>query len=116
MQHSSLEPSDVKVLNEILHTCMLNQSAVKLKLKQYKDAILLCDKVLSCNRKSAKAMYRRGQALFKTNEYDLALKDLSEALSIVPNDKFIIAELNVVKKAIHKYLVFEKCQYRKMFK
>lgn len=115
---SSSESEESGRLNfrKIMHSCLLNLSAVKLKLSQNKDAIELCDKVLASDQTNAKALYRRGQALFRMNEYELALKDLSQALSIVPNDKFIIAELNVVKRAIHKYLAIEKCQCQRMFK
>ncbi|XP_071439068.1 peptidyl-prolyl cis-trans isomerase D isoform X3 [Hetaerina americana] len=116
LSSSDLKESDSKITNEIMHNCLLNLSAVKLRLNQYKDAIGLCDKVLAHDCTNVKAMYRRGQALSRLNEYELALKDFTSALKIVPNDKDIIAEINIVKKALHRYLAFEKFQCQKMFR
>ncbi|XP_046402904.1 peptidyl-prolyl cis-trans isomerase D-like [Ischnura elegans] len=112
----NLSKSNLKRADEMFDTCMLNLSAVKLRLNQNKEVVELCDKVLARDCKSAKALYRRGQALFRLNEYELALKDLKAALKILPNDKDIITEVNTVKKAHQSYLEFEKFQYQKMFK
>jgi peptidyl-prolyl isomerase D len=77
---------------------------------------LLIFQALKINSKSAKALYRRGQAKRGLNEYEAALKDLRKALSLSRNDKVIRTEINSLKKVMLEYRVREKIRCEKMFK
>ncbi|KAF4530087.1 hypothetical protein B566_EDAN001343, partial [Ephemera danica] len=96
--------------------CQLNLAACKLKARLYREALNICDQVLQREPGNAKAFYRRGQAQYGLNDYELALKDLKKAKQLKPCDTSIIKQIKQVKTAKARYLVQEKIQCSKMFK
>lgn len=94
---------------------LLNLAAVRLKKTKYKDVIDLCDQVLVIDAYNAKALYRRAQAKMAIKDYDGAIKDLTKALDVCPNDKNVQTKLEMVKKQKLEYLKLEKQTFSKIF-
>ena len=65
----------------------LNNAACKLKLKDYKQTIKLCTKVLDSDSKNVKALYRRAQVYIQLVDLDLAEMDIRKALEIDPKNR-----------------------------
>ncbi|KAL7209382.1 hypothetical protein ACSBR1_031003 [Camellia fascicularis] len=86
--YSDEEKQQAKVLKV---TCNLNNSACKLKLKDYKQAEKLCTKVLEIDGRNVKALYRRAQAYIQLVDLDLAEIDIKKALEIDPDNRILIA-------------------------
>lgn len=68
-------------------SCNLNNAACKLKLRDYKQAVKLCTKVLDADSKNVKALYRRAQAYIQLVDLDLAEMDIKKALEIDPDNR-----------------------------
>lgn len=97
---SDEEKQAVKVLKV---TCNLNNAACKLKLKDYKQAVKLCTKVLEIESTSVKALYRRAQAYIQLADLDLAEFDIKKALEIDPDNRDVKAEYRILKEKIRDY-------------
>lgn len=95
---------------------LLNLTAVKLKQRKFKEALILCNKVLAINETNGKALFRRSQAYFGLNEYQMCLLDLKQANQECPNNKNILQEIENVKKVMNSYLIVEKETFKRMFK
>ncbi|XP_018301457.1 peptidyl-prolyl cis-trans isomerase D [Mycetomoellerius zeteki] len=95
-------------------TLLLNLAAVRLKQKEYRKVINLCNEVLETDNTNSKALFRRGQAYTSLNEYKLGLKDLFQVFQLCP-DKTILKEIKKVKKMENFYLELEKTTYQRMF-
>ena len=118
--------------------CVLNIAAVKLKSKEYDEAIYECNKVLDIevgcclSMRTAqtdllqpeldyavdwvtKARYRRGQAHNGKRNFELALKDLLVVQKLQPGDNGVKKEIASLKKAVQDYKDKEKKMYGKMF-
>ena len=80
------EKQQAKVLKII---CNLNNAACKLKLKDYKQSVKLCTKVLDADSKNVKALYRRAQAYIQLVDLDLAELDIKKALEIDPDNRYL---------------------------
>lgn len=68
-------------------SCNLNNAACKLKLRDYKQAVKLCTKVLDFDSKNVKALYRRAQACIRLVDLDVAEMDIKKALEIDPDNR-----------------------------
>ncbi|CAN4090805.1 unnamed protein product [Withania somnifera] len=84
-------------------SCNLNDAACKLKLKEYKEAVKLCSKVLEIDSKNVKALYRRAQAYIQLVDLDLAELDIKKALEIDPDNRDVKLEYKVLKEKIKEY-------------
>lgn len=73
-----------------------NIAAIQLISKNYKSVVENCTKALTISPDNIKARYRRGVAYARTNERDCAMKDLSAALQLAPNDSNIRNELRAL--------------------
>ncbi|CAH6722601.1 peptidyl-prolyl cis-trans isomerase D [[Candida] jaroonii] len=98
----------------------LNMSLVNLQLKDYKRAIDFSDYLLDMNnlnnQDKGKGYYRRGMAELSLNKYELAVKDFTEAVKYVPNDKNIQLQLEKSEKLRDQKKMDEKAKYAKFFK
>lgn len=83
-------------------TCNLNNAACKLKLKDYKEAVKLCTKVLEIESQNVKALYRRAQAYIHLVDLDLAELDIKKALEIDPDNRYNSSTLgtNILKPSL----------------
>lgn len=102
-------------IKNIKISSLLNLAAVRLKKGKYKDVIDLCDQVLTIDINNGKALYRRAQAKMAMKDYDGAIKDLTNALDVCPNDKHVQSKLEMVKKQKLEYLKLEKQTFSKIF-
>ncbi|CAA3007347.1 peptidyl-prolyl cis-trans isomerase FKBP62-like [Olea europaea subsp. europaea] len=84
-------------------TCNLNNAACKLKLKDYKEAVKLCTKVLEIESQNVKALYRRAQAYIHLVDLDLAELDIKKALEIDPDNRDVKLEYKVLKEKVKEY-------------
>lgn len=104
-----------RTLSEVERLCQLNSALVKLKQKQYKEAISLCNTVLSADMDNPKALYRRGQANVALSNLELAQEDFQRASKFLPNDQSILTELKSVQTKLAKYKKMERASYARMF-
>ncbi|KAL1460194.1 hypothetical protein WDU94_012129 [Cyamophila willieti] len=95
---------------------LLNLAAVQLKFREYKNAVHLCDEVLSLEPNNVKALFRRGRAQVSRSNYEFGLQDFEQALKLLPNDPQILREIVGVKKRIQQHLDVEKITYARMFR
>jgi len=98
---------------------LLNQAAVKLRLRDGRGAVAACDAVWRLENEgsvpgalsaaalrdgpsggvwSAKALFRRGAGLALCREFDEAERDLARAAALAPRDQAILAELAKVRE------------------
>eukprot|EP00252_Welwitschia_mirabilis_P017965 TRINITY_DN40097_c0_g1_i1.p1 TRINITY_DN40097_c0_g1~~TRINITY_DN40097_c0_g1_i1.p1 ORF type:complete len:559 (+),score=133.00 TRINITY_DN40097_c0_g1_i1:209-1885(+) len=96
-------------------TCNLNNAACKLKLKDYKQVIKLCSKVLEMESQNVKALYRRAQAYIETTDLELAEADIKKALEIDPNNRDVKLEYRTLKEKQKEYNKKEAKFYGNMF-
>lgn len=68
-------------------SCNLNNAACKLRLRDFKQAVKLCTKVLDSDSKNVKALYRRAQGYIHLVDLDLAEMDIKKALEIDPDNR-----------------------------
>jgi len=106
------EKKEVEAIKLTLH---LNLAACQLKTKDYSDAALNCSKALDIDTKNVKALFRRGQAFARDNEFDKAKADLDECLQLSPSNKEVRQELDQLKKRMAEYKKKEKQLYASMF-
>lgn len=108
--------ADLKAdLEKALVSSLNNRAACYLKLSNPRGAIVDCDAVLQLDATNAKAYFRMGQALVAVKEYEDAIKALTKAAEIEPEDKGIRAEIARAKKAQQARKEAEKKAYAKMF-
>ncbi|XP_011684552.1 PREDICTED: peptidyl-prolyl cis-trans isomerase D isoform X2 [Wasmannia auropunctata] len=79
-------------LTDLRLTLLLNLAAVRLKQKEYRKTVDLCNEVLEIDDTNEKALFRRGQAYTSMNEYKLGLKDFFQVFELCP-DKAILQEI-----------------------
>eukprot|EP01018_Ginkgo_biloba_P006053 Gb_32866 [translate_table: standard] len=96
-------------------TCNLNNAACKLKLKEYKQAAILCSKVVEVDSKNVKALYRRAQAYIETLDLDQAESDIKKALEIDPNNRDVKLEYKTLKEKQKECSKKEAKLYGNMF-
>jgi tetratricopeptide (TPR) repeat protein len=70
------------VLEDLLSTTFLNMSICFFKTEQYQKAVEKATTSLGIKR-SAKALYRRAQANRYRKDYESAISDLEEALTLI---------------------------------
>ncbi|XP_066330976.1 70 kDa peptidyl-prolyl isomerase-like [Miscanthus floridulus] len=100
---SSFSEDEKKQSKQLKISCNLNNAACKLKLKDYKEAVKLCTKVLELDSQNVKALYRRVQAYIQLADLELAEADIKKALEIDPNNRDVKLEYKTVKEKIKEY-------------
>ncbi|KAH9305118.1 hypothetical protein KI387_009522, partial [Taxus chinensis] len=112
---SSFSEEEKKQAKPLKVTCNLNNAACKLKLKDYKQALTLCTKVLEIESQNVKALYRRAQAYIQTADLELAENDIKKALEIDPNNRDVKLEYKTLKEKQKEYNKKEAKFYGNMF-
>lgn len=94
IEHDNSFSAEEKKQSKVLKvSCNLNHAACCLKLKDFKEAVKLCSKVLELESQNVKALYRRAQAYIETADLDLAEFDIKRALEIEPQNRYIAKNL-----------------------
>lgn len=101
-------------LRKIKSQILTNSSACKLKLGDFKGALLDTDFAMR-DEDNAKALFRQGQAHMELNDIDAAVESFKKALDLEPNDGAIKKELASAKKKIVDRRNQEKKAYSRMF-
>ncbi|PKA60932.1 Peptidyl-prolyl cis-trans isomerase FKBP62 [Apostasia shenzhenica] len=112
---SSFSEEEKKQSKVLKVTCNLNNAACKLKLKDYKQAEILCTKVLETESSNVKALYRRAQANIQLADLDLAELDIKKALEIDPDNREVKLEYKVLKEKMKEYNKKDAKFYGNMF-
>mmetsp|Transcript_6967 Transcript_6967/g.21191 ORF Transcript_6967/g.21191 Transcript_6967/m.21191 type:complete len:227 (+) Transcript_6967:104-784(+) len=76
----------------------LNLALSLSKLKRWREAASMCDRVIEIDPSRVKAYYRRGTAWLALGEYILAVTDLERAHMLAPEDSAIVTNLNCAKQ------------------
>ncbi|GAB4852375.1 hypothetical protein Ancab_016567 [Ancistrocladus abbreviatus] len=76
-----------KLAKALRVSCWLNGAACSLKLKDYKEAIKLCSKVLDIEFHNVKALYRRAQAFMENADLEYAELDIKKASEVDPENR-----------------------------
>jgi len=69
-------------VRELQPVCELNRAACMLKLSDFVGARELCARVLESDAGNVKALYRRASASFGLSDYEAALRDLTQVLTL----------------------------------
>lgn len=88
-----------KEAEELKKTCYLNLAACQLKLRQFASVEGNCEKVLSMDPASVKALYRCSSALVHMNRIDEAKTLLQKAKEIEPRNG---AVLTLLRETVHR--------------
>ncbi|CAD6245936.1 unnamed protein product [Miscanthus lutarioriparius] len=112
---SSFSEDEKKQSKQLKISCNLNNAACKLKLKDYKEAVKLCTKVLELDSQNVKALYRRVQAYIQLADLELAEADIKKALEIDPNNRDVKLEYKTLKEKIKEYNKKDAKFYSNMF-
>ncbi|KAJ1699724.1 hypothetical protein LUZ63_008236 [Rhynchospora breviuscula] len=94
---------------------LTNSSACKLKLGDFKGALLDADFAIREKEGHAKAYFRQGQAHIALNDIDAAVESFKHALDLEPNDAGIKRELAAAKKKIADRRDQERKAFSRMF-
>jgi len=116
------DDDEEKLVRAVEVPCVLNIAAVKLRFKEYDDAIYECNKVLGLEEELdyapdwvTKARYRRGQAQNGKQNFEQALADLKVVQQLQPTDAAVKKEIAALKIAAEEQRSKEKKMYSKMF-
>lgn len=93
----------------------LNIALVLIKLEDWRMVLLYCDAVLQEDTKNAKAFFRRGMAHSRLSLFAPALRDLSRALELAPDDPVIKKELDDTKVSSAKLLKRTRQQFAEVY-
>lgn len=97
------EEEEKETIDRVKIICNLNRAACQIKLKNYSESKLSCDRVLLLEKNNVKALYRRAQALSSLNNFEKAIEDIIFAIKINPNDNSLRLELKKIKESQLKY-------------
>lgn len=96
-------------------SCHLNIAAASIKVGLPQKAVDNCDQAIQLQPTSAKAYFRKGQALSLKSEFLEAKKCLEKALELAPGDKLIEKELKANAKKMEQHKAKEKKMFANMF-
>jgi FKBP-type peptidyl-prolyl cis-trans isomerase len=83
----------------LLLSCMLNATQCCLKLEEWREAEAKASRVLQLDKKSVKALFRRGLARTKLGDYSDAKADLRRACELDPKSKEVREAFDEAKRA-----------------
>lgn len=114
------QPQSIKDELEALRFTLNNNSALlNIKLEAWDDAARAASAALDVRNVKdadrAKAFYRRGYSNIRLKDEEAALRDLTEANNLAPNDSAITRELNSVRTKAAARAAKEKAAYKKFF-
>ncbi|XP_072032077.1 tetratricopeptide repeat protein 9C-like [Amphiura filiformis] len=113
-----LLPDDIeKRVANIQQGCYNNLAACLLQQEKpsYDKVIFYCDKVLDMSPLNAKALYRKGQALYHLHNYDKALLSLKKAKETAKSDPNIKKYITLCEAQLANQKQKEKTHYKGMF-
>uniref|UniRef100_A0A0B7A6C0 peptidylprolyl isomerase n=1 Tax=Arion vulgaris TaxID=1028688 RepID=A0A0B7A6C0_9EUPU len=112
---STLDGDEKEKRDGLVLAARLNLAACELKLDEYTKAITHCNEALEISTKNTKAFYRRAQAYQKRKDYDKALQDYQQVVSLEPDNVAAKNQIIACKKKLQELLQEEKKLYANMF-
>merc|ERR1712032_1634162 len=100
---------------ELYINCWNNAAMCLLKIKRYSATESACSSVIKVDEKNVKALYRRGVASMKAEDFSQAKKDLLLAHSLDKENKAVIKACSELKGAITAAKQKEKNMFANMF-
>ena len=108
-----------KSLNSLRFTLNSNSALLSNKLKDYDEGLRTATEALNVpditDAEKAKALFRRAIAYIGLKDDELALKDLEQANTLVPNDGAVVKELADLKKKASDRIKKDRAIYSKAF-
>lgn len=99
----------------LVRDCQNNLTLLCMKQKKWKEGIGHADQVLAIEENNVKALMRRAKCYREMGELVQAEADLSKLRKILPKDKEVLREVQLVANARKKRFKKEKNMYKKMF-
>lgn len=103
-------------VDSLVNTCQLNQAACLLKVNDLQGAIRACTIVLDRKPRNVKALFRRATAHHGRKEHMEAIRDLSKALELEPQNVEARRLLQQAKQAQREEDKSSKAMFAKMCK
>jgi len=100
---------------ELYINCLNNAAMCLLKIKRYSATVSACSSVIRVDEKNVKALYRRGLASMKTEDFPKAKNDLLLARSLDKKNKAVHKACSELKGAITAAKEKEKNMFANMF-
>jgi peptidylprolyl isomerase len=100
---------------ELYINCLNNAAMCLLKIKNYSASVSACTNVLKADQTNLKALYRRGVASMKQENFYQAKKDLLHARGIDKENKVVQKACYELKNAITAAKQKEKSMFSNMF-
>ncbi|XP_014897893.1 peptidyl-prolyl cis-trans isomerase FKBP5 [Poecilia latipinna] len=104
-----------KKIQDYVSTAHLNLALCFLRLKEFSQAVDNCNKVIEHDESNEKALYRRGEARLRRNEYNLAIVDFQKVLEVNPSNRAARAQLSSCQRKMKEHQEQEKKIYANMF-
>jgi FK506-binding protein 4/5 len=109
------EGDELKRMTALRIALYNNAAMCGLLMKHYAATLEACEEVLALDSQNEKAMLRKGQALFRTEEYEAAAQALRAAKALHPNNAEITKYLNASRTKLKKIAERERKLYGNMF-
>ena len=110
-----LSPEEEKEVQDVKLSLYLNIALAYIKLEKLDNALQNCNDALSLDESNVKALYRRASVFYQKRKFDDAVKDLTEAAKLAPEDKAVAKLRGLVDQQIAKQKKKEKAMAKKMF-
>ncbi|XP_047437923.1 peptidyl-prolyl cis-trans isomerase FKBP5 [Mugil cephalus] len=104
-----------QMIQEHVTTAHLNLALCYLRLKEYSQAVDSCNKVIEVDERNEKGLYRRGEARFLRNEFNLAMADFLQVLQVNPVNRAARAQISICQRKIKEHHELDKKTYANMF-
>ncbi|XP_012257843.2 tetratricopeptide repeat protein 9C [Athalia rosae] len=90
---------DIQNLRKVLYN---NMAECHLIRKNFEHTISLCNKVLQRDKNNVKAIYRRGVAYENLRDYENALVDMEQVVSVQPKNTIARQKLVAYRQKVHE--------------
>ncbi|EAT37524.1 AAEL010491-PB [Aedes aegypti] len=112
---SFLSSSDSQESKQSQLAVYLNKALCYQKLNDHDEAKDACNEALNIDKKSVKALYRRGQSRLSLGDFEKALEDFNAVREIEPENKAALNQATICKQKIKDYNEQQKKVFANMF-
>lgn len=101
--------------NKLQLAANLNLAASFLKMKEYRQAVETCEKVLELDSKNEKGLFRKGQGQLGLGFEKEAIATFTQVIELNPGNKDASNQIQLAKQKMKQTVEKEKAMYMKMF-
>ncbi|XP_072292040.1 peptidyl-prolyl cis-trans isomerase FKBP4 [Eucyclogobius newberryi] len=112
---SGLQDEDEKTAKALRLAAHLNLAMCYLKIQEPSHALDNCDKALELDSTNEKALFRRGEALFATKEFERAKDDFQKVIQLYPSNKAAKSQVALCQKRMKEQHDKDRRIYANMF-